>query len=98
MGGGQKGCEQLNFLHFEEWMEPGDTAVVSLGSQARVMLLDEQSFTAYRQGRAGRFHGGWATRSPVHLSPPCQGNWHVVVDLAGRSGRVSADVQLARGA
>ena len=87
----------MNFLHTEFDGGAGDVAVVTLSGQANVMLLDSGAFATYRAGGAFKYRGGWATRSPVQLSPPRQGRWHVVVDLGGCAGTVRAGVRILRG-
>jgi hypothetical protein len=63
-----------------------------LDRQANVRLLDDVNFYAYRSGRQHRYYGGRATRSPVTIPVPHSGRWHVVVDLGGYGGHVSASV------
>lgn len=87
-----KGEQVMNFLHMDFTGGPSDMAVVTLSGQANVMLLDDCNYSAYRQGRSFDYHGGWTTRSPVRLSPPRSGQWHVVVDLGGHSGSIRAHV------
>lgn len=86
----------MNFLHSEEMIGPGDVVVVSLDAQANVLLIDDQNYAAYQTGRSFEYVGGWATQTPVRLSPPRYGRWHVVVDLAGRAGQVRAGVRILR--
>ena len=86
----------MNYIHYNVQTMPGDTILVSLKNQARVLLLDATNFNAYRCGRQFHHYGGWATASPARLSPPCAGHWHVVVDLNGRVGSIQAGVQVIR--
>jgi len=86
----------VQFLHYDVNAGADDVIVVSLDRQANVLLLDDINFSAYRSGRSFNYHGGWAKRSPMHLSPPHSGRWYVVVDLAGRSGTVRAGVNVVR--
>lgn len=86
----------MNFLHTELWMGPHDQVLVDVDAQANVMLLDDINFSSYKQGRSYSYVGGWATRSPVRLSPSHQGHWNVIVDLGGRAGQVRANVRLLR--
>lgn len=87
----------MDFLHSEFQGGPGDVALVTLNRQANVMLLSTSDFHSYREGRQFEYYGGWATQSPVRLSPPYEGRWHVVVDLGNYSGTVRASVQIVRG-
>lgn len=86
----------MKYLCYNVHTGPGDVVLVNLSSQARVLLLDSTSFSAYQCGRSFRYHGGWAIASPARLSPPYAGHWHVVVDLGGRAGSVRAGVQVLR--
>ena len=87
----------MKFLHAEYSISPDDIAQVTLSGQANVMLLDDIAFSAYKRGHPFKYTGGWTQRSPVRLSPPFAGRWHLVVDLGGRPGEVRAGVQLLRG-
>lgn len=84
----------MNFLHWE--VNAGDGAVVrvELDRQANVRLLDDMNFFAYRSGRSHRYFGGHAERSPVTIPVPHSGRWHVVIDLGGYGGHVSASVSV----
>ncbi len=86
----------MDFLHTEFYGGPSDVAVVTLDSQANVMLLDDHNFHAYRSGRTYRYIGGLAKQSPVRIPPSHQGHWHVVVDLGGYAGTVRAGVRILR--
>jgi hypothetical protein len=86
----------MDFLHTDFSGGPKDVVLVNLDSQANVMLLDDTNFSAYRRGDSFRYCGGWACQSPVRLSPPRYGRWHVVVDLGGNAGRVRAGVRFVR--
>ena len=84
----------MNFLHSKARIGPENCFEVSLSSQANVLLLDDCNFRSYKAGRRYRYQGGLAKRSPVRLSPPHMGNWHVVVDMGGYSGRVRASINV----
>lgn len=84
----------MKFLHWEVDAADGTVVRVELDSQANVMLMDNINFPSYRSGRSFSYHGGHAKRSPVLLSVPHAGHWHVVVDLGGYAGHVNASVSL----
>jgi hypothetical protein len=86
----------VTFLHHEFWGGSDVTAVVAVDHQCNVLLLSDADFRAYRSGQSFRYHGGWAARSPVQLTPPHDGHWHIVIDLGGTAGTVRADVRLVR--
>ena len=84
----------MNFLHSEFELKRGDVVEVTLDSQANVMLLDSMNFSAYQRGDNNRYYGGHAEKSPVRLTVPQSGKWHVVVDLGGYAGSVRAGVRV----
>lgn len=82
----------MKYLHWEVNAGPGNAVRVELDRQANVRLLDDLNYSAYRSGRRHHYYGGNATRSPVTIPVPHSGRWHVVVDLGGYGGHVSASV------
>lgn len=84
----------MKFLHWELNLDDGDVVHVELNRQANVRLLDDVNFSAYRNGRRHRYHGGLAKQSPINLPAPHGGRWHVVVDLGGYAGSVNASVSV----
>lgn len=87
----------MNFLHYEVDLRPGDVVEVTLDKQANVRLLDGPNYNRYQIGEQHTYYGGLARQSPVRLSPPHSGHWHVVVDLGGYSGTVRASVRVISG-
>lgn len=77
-----------DFIHYEMSAGPADTIEVEVDRRANVLLMDRSNFSAYRQRRSYRYFGGQALRSPVRLTPPHTGNWHVVIDLGGAAGNI----------
>lgn len=84
----------MKFLHYQVNAGPSDVVLVTLDCQANVRLLDAVNYSAYRAGRRYTYTGGLAKKSPIRISPPCQGHWHVVIDLGGYAGTVKASVQV----
>jgi hypothetical protein len=85
-----------NYLHSDLNLEAGDTVVVTLDGQANVLLMDGSNYEAYRAGRSYRYHGGLAEKTPVRLTAPTSGHWHLVVDLGGFAGTVRAGVSVEK--
>lgn len=76
-------------------LQRGSTVVVTLGSQANVLLMDASNYRTYASGRGRyRYWGGLAKTSPARLSVPSSGHWFVAVDLGGRAGRVRSGVRV----
>lgn len=88
----------MNFLHQEFDAGLDDLIEVTLDGQANVMLLDQANYDRYSKGESFRYHGGLAKISPIRLTPPHRGRWHIVVDLGGSAGSVRAGMRLFHGA
>jgi len=87
----------MNYLHYDFNLQPSDAVEVTLDKQANLRLLDDSNFSKYKRGEQHRYHGGLATKSPISLSPPHAGHWHLVVDLGGYAGTVKASVRTIKG-
>ncbi|MBW3595972.1 MAG: DUF1883 domain-containing protein [Planctomycetes bacterium] len=88
----------MNFLHYEFDLDANDAVEVVLDKQANVRLMDDANFNQYRRGAQHRYFGGLAKESPVTLAPPHAGHWHLVIDLGGYAGSVSASARILQGA
>lgn len=84
----------MKYLHHEFDVGPSDVIEVALDHPANVLLLDTTNYDNYRNGRQYRYRGGYAKASPVRISPPRAGHWHLVVDLGGGFGTVRASASL----
>jgi hypothetical protein len=82
----------MKFLHYEVNLNTANAVRVTVDRQANVRLLDSNNFQKYRNGQSHNYYGGLATRSPMLLRAPHSGHWHVVIDLGGYAGSVSASV------
>lgn len=90
----------MNFIqHDLGYRSRGEVVEVNLsGSAANVRLMDSSNFSSYRSGRAHRYHGGLAKRSPVRLQIPSSGSWVVAVDMQGLQGTVRSSARVLPGA
>ena len=84
----------MKFLRSEFTVGTDEVIEVTLDKQANVRLLDDTNFSRYKRGERHTCYGGLAKISPVRLSPPHYGRWHVVVDLGGYRGSVRASMAL----
>ena len=85
----------MNFLQSDlGYQQTGTPVEVTLGNAANVRLLDSINYSNFKSGRNYRHYGGYYRLSPVILEIPRAGRWHVVVDLGGYAGRVSASVRV----
>jgi hypothetical protein len=88
----------MNYLHYDFDLTNDDLVEVTLDNQANVRLMDDANFALYRKNLQHRYYGGLAKESPVLLSVPHAGHWHLVVDLGGYAGTVRASVRVLQGA
>ena len=88
----------MNYLHYEFDLNAEDTVEVILEGHANVRLMDNANYTLYREGKTHHCLGGYAKTSPIHLSAPRNGHWHVVVDLGGYAGTIRATAHVLQGA
>lgn len=86
-----------NYLHYEFDLTQDDVVEVTLDKQANVRLLDPVNYENYRKGSEHRYYGGLAKESPLRLSAPRAGHWHLVIDLGGFAGTVRASANVLRG-
>lgn len=83
----------MNYLHYDLNLQSNEIVEVTLDKQANVRLLDENNYLKYQRQEQHKYYGGLATKSPVRLSPPYSGHWHLIIDLGGYSGTVRASVK-----
>jgi hypothetical protein len=85
----------MQYLHNDLGLRSaGDLVEVTLDRAANVKLMDGSNFSSYRSGRKHQYYGGQATQSPVRLSVPHSGHWHLAIDLGGYGGSVRAGVRV----
>ena len=86
----------LNYLLTTLELPAGDIVRVQLDAPANVMLLDDKNLAAYVSGKEFEYFGGWASQSPVELTPPRPGRWNVIIDTGDADASVSAAVRAVR--
>lgn len=86
----------MNFTRYDLGQQSrGATVAVTLdGTEANVFLVDSVNLARYQRGDTYNYYGGHATHSPVRLTVPQDGHWHVVVDLGGFVGAVETAVEV----
>ncbi len=66
--------------------QAGDVVEVTLSSVANVRLMDTLNFNNYKNGMKHIYTGGLARQSPIRLTVPTAGHWHVAIDINGIQG------------
>lgn len=88
----------MNYLHYEFDLSADDAVEVILEGHANVRLLDDVNYELYRDGKKHHYLGGYAKESPIQLSAPRAGHWHVVIDLGGYPGTIRGTARTLQGA
>lgn len=87
----------MNYLHYDLQLTEHQVVEITLDKQANVRLLDEMNYGRYKRGEQHKYFGGLSKVSPVRLSAPHAGRWHLVIDLGGYAGTVKASVRTLGG-
>jgi len=89
----------MNFRHYDlGQLKGGEIVEVMLsGTAANVRLMDSSNFSSYKRGRRHTCYGGQAKRSPVRISVPRSGHWHIAIDFGGHRGKVRSAVKVLPG-
>lgn len=66
--------------------QAGDVVEVTLSSVANVRLMGTLNFNNYKNGMKHIYTGGLARQSPIRLTVPTVGHWHVAIDINGIQG------------
>lgn len=88
--------DESNHLHYEFHGLRGDRLEVGIDRKANVILLDEANYQRYQIDQPFRYVGGYAHVSPIQLSVPYSGIWHLVIDMGGSPGSVRATARIRR--
>lgn len=77
----------MKFFHTDVGLrQAGDMVEVTITSVANVRLMDEYNFDNYKKGMKHIYTGGLVRQSPVRLTVPTVGHWHVAIDINGIQG------------
>lgn len=88
----------MQFIHTDlGYKQRGEIVEITLTSGANVRLMDSSNFSNYKNGRQHKYYGGLAKQSPIHLTIPNTGYWHVAVDMQGLRGSTRASVRMLPG-
>ena len=92
----------MDYLHYKVSVRQGEVIRVTLDektdtSQANIRLLDTLNYFKYSVGKKYAETAGGSKQSPLRLTPPYKGQWHVVVDLGRGGGSLKARVDVVPG-
>jgi hypothetical protein len=89
----------MEFFHTDVGLrQAGDVLQVTISSVANVRLMDASNFNNYKNGMKHTYTGVLARESPIRLTVPAFGHWHVAIDTNGLDGSsgLKASVKVLR--
>ncbi|MDI7865153.1 DUF1883 domain-containing protein [Rhizobiaceae bacterium n13] len=85
----------FRFSHYDlKELPAGTTIEISLSAIANVRLMNADHFQRFKETLKHKFIGGVAKKSPIRLTIPEAGHWHLVVDMEGHSGVAESSVKM----
>lgn len=84
----------MDFLHKKFFLKDTQTVEVMCSHQCNLLLLDDINFQYYKNGRKFSCYGGFYKQFPARLTPPFDGEWNVVLDIAGWSGTIEYSINV----
>ena len=72
----------------------GAVIEITLSAVANVRLMTHADFDLFKNARQHKFLGGVAKQSPIRLTIPRSGHWHVVVDMEGHPGKAQSSIKV----
>ncbi|MDQ0319980.1 hypothetical protein QO002_002118 [Pararhizobium capsulatum DSM 1112] len=85
----------IQFTHYDlKLLRAGITVEITLAAVANVRLMTAKNFALYKEAMKHQFIGGVARKSPIRLTIPQAGHWHVVVDMEGHHGQSESSIRI----
>lgn len=82
------------YKHYDLGAQPAGAVVeVVLSAINNVRLLDERNYRLYAASQPYKFLGGLTVKTPVKLTVPTAGQWHLVVDREGLAKLANSNVR-----
>lgn len=84
----------FRYSHYDLGEQRGGTVIeITLSAVANVRLMNSANFERFTETLKHQFLGGVAKKSPIRLTIPESGRWHLVVDMEGHSGLAESSVK-----
>lgn len=85
----------FRFTHYDlKPQRAGTTIEVTLSAVNNVRLMTAVNFQRFTERLDFKYIGGVAKRSPIRLTIPENGHWHLIVDMEGHNGLAESSVKL----
>ncbi|MDO1585026.1 DUF1883 domain-containing protein [Rhizobium oryzicola] len=85
----------FRFTHYDlKEQRAGTTIEVTLSAVNNVRLMTAVNYQRFTEKLDFKFVGGVAKKSPIKLTIPDGGHWHLVVDAEGHHGLADSSVKM----
>ncbi|AYG58904.1 DUF1883 domain-containing protein [Rhizobium jaguaris] len=85
----------FRYSHYDLNEQRAGTVIeITLSAIANVRLMNSSNFERFTETLKHQFVGGVAKKSPIRLSIPESGHWHLVVDMEGHNGFAESSVKM----
>lgn len=85
----------FRYSHYDIGEQRAGTVIeITLSAVANVRLMTAGNFQRFTETLKHQFIGGVAKKSPLRLTIPESGHWHLVVDMEGHNGLAESSVKL----
>ncbi|NLS21382.1 DUF1883 domain-containing protein [Rhizobium sp. P40RR-XXII] len=85
----------FRYSHYDLREQRAGTVIeITLSAIANVRLMNGSNFERFTETLKHQFIGGVAKKSPIRLTIPESGHWHLVVDMEGHNGLAESSVKI----
>ncbi|MCM2399886.1 DUF1883 domain-containing protein [Rhizobium daejeonense] len=84
----------FRFSHYDlQELRAGTIIEVTLSAVNNVRLMTPGNFQRFKETLDFKYLGGVAKKSPIKLTIPESGHWHLIVDMEGHHGLADSSVK-----
>lgn len=85
----------FRYSHYDlKGQTAGSVVEITLSAINNVRLMTARNFDLFTQVQPYKYIGGVAKSSPVRLTIPESGHWHVIVDMEGLPGLAESSLKV----
>ena len=85
----------FRYSHYDLGEQRSGTVIeITLSTIANVRLMNGSNFERFTETLKHQFLGGVAKKSPIRLTIPELGHWHLVVDMEGHKSLAESSVKM----
>ena len=84
----------FRYSHYDLREQRAGTVIeITLSAIANVRLMNDSNFERFTETLKHQFLGGVAKKSPIRLTIPESGHWHVIIDMEGHKSLAESSVK-----